>query len=232
MINIRFKLVIVFIMGFLFTGNLYSQIFYRIEADYTIKEKSSSGYENLMMGRVFYDKNQHQIVFNVQFPGKEILIVNDTATISANAGTYRKHMLGSNLIDFSVLNLFLNGKLEYFGLNNTPFKLEKVEKDDGLVISTWKLEDKYVNSPVSKMLLSQKDNNLYGLITFGPNDVIISKQIFSNYISVDGMNFPSRILQFSYMPDGTEVTKITTYKNVVINSSKNDTFYKYRYQHN
>lgn len=229
MINTPIKFIIVFVMGFLLSSDLYSQIFYRIEADYSVKEKSNNGYENLTMGRVYYDKNQHQIVFNVLFPDKTIIIVNDSATISVNKGTYKKHKLGENLIDFSVLNLFLNGKLEYFGLNNTPFKLEKVEKDDGLVISTWKLENKYVNSPVSKMLLSQKDNNLYGLITFGPEDKIISKQIFSDYISVNGLSFPSRIIQFNYSPDGTQVTKITTYKNVVINNPKNDTFYKCRY---
>ena len=94
------------------------------------------------------------------------------------------------------------------------------------------MADKYVRSPVSKMLLSQKDNNLYGLITYGQDDAIISKQLFSDYIKVDGMNFPSKIIQFSYMPDGTKVTRITTYKNVVINNSKNNAYYKYRYLHN
>ena len=43
------------------------------------------------------------------------------------------------------------------------------------------------------MLLSQKDNNLYGLITFGPEDKIISKQIFSDYISVNGTNITSTL---------------------------------------
>ncbi len=223
-----FKKLLIITMGFFVPIVLYSQVYYRIEADYTIKEKGPD-FENLMMGRVYFDKNQQQIVFDVQFPEKEILIVNDTASIKAITGNYQKHSLSNNLIDFSVFNLFLNGDLDYYGLNKTPFKLEKVEKENGLIISTWVLADKYVNSQVSKMLLSQKDNNLQGLITYGPKDVIISKQIFSNYIQINGMNFPGQVLQITYLPNGEETKKITTYKNVVLNNVKNDSFYKYKY---
>jgi hypothetical protein len=228
----HYKFITAIVMGFFMPIILHAQIQYRIEADYTIKEKNSSGYENLTMGKVFYDKNQRQIVFNVLFPEKEIIIINDTASISVKSGKFQKHELGGNLIDFSVLSLFLNGDLEYFGLSKTPFKLEKVEKDDGLVISTWVMANKYAKSPVSKMLLSQKDNNLQGLITFGPNDEILSKQIFSDYISVNGMNFPGQVLQIMYTPDGGESKKITTYKNVVINSTNNNAFYNYKYKRN
>ncbi|MBN2486507.1 MAG: hypothetical protein JXB34_11090 [Bacteroidales bacterium] len=219
-------------MGFLFPLVSYSQLYYRIEADFTTKEKSTSGYENLMMGKVYFDINQRQIVFDVYFPEKEVLIINDTATITVRAGKVKKHELSGNLIDFSVLSLFLKGELDYFGLKNTPFKLEKVEKENGLVISTWIMGDKFVNSPVSKLLLSQKNNNLHGLITFGPGDSIISKQIFTDYILVEGMQFPGRVLQFSPSADGSEFKKITTYKNIVVNSNKNDSFYKYIYRHN
>jgi hypothetical protein len=216
-------------LGFIFSVPLKAQLYYRIEADFSIKEKSSSGYENLMLGRVYFDKNVRQSVFDVKFPEKEILIINDTATIKAIERTYTKHVLGRNLLDFSVLNLFIQGNLDYFGLNNTPFELDKVEQDQGLVISTWVLKNKYVGSPISKLLLSQKDNKLNGLITFDNEGNIISKQIFSDYILVEKIAFPSRVLQISFFPDGTELKKITEYSNIIVNSKENESLYNYKY---
>ncbi len=226
----RTRIITVFlILGFIFSFSLKAQLYYRIEADFSIKEKSGSGYENLMLGRVYFDKNIRQSIFDVKFPEKEILIINDTATIKAIKGTYTKHALGSNLLDFSVLSLFIQGDLDYFGLNNTPFELDKVEQDQGLVISTWVLKDKYVGSPISKLMLSQKDNKLNGLITFDNKGNIISKQIFSDYILVENMAFPARVLQISFLPDGSELKKITEYSNIIVNSEKNESFYNYKY---
>ena len=216
-------------MGFLILQSSFSQLFYRIEADYSIKEKSTSGYENLMLGKVYFDRNIRQSVFEVKFPEKEILIVNDTCTIKAFKGTYEKHQLGASLLDFSVLSLFINGNLDYFGLDKTPFTLEKVENEKDLVISTWVLKNQYAKSSVSKMLLSQKNNKLHGLITFSNEDKIISKQIFSEYIAIENMFFPTKVLQISYLPDGTEMKKITKYSNIILNSNQNEEFYNYRY---
>ena len=223
------KFLLAIIMGFFIPRILFSQVLYRIEADFSIKEKRSSGFENLTMGRVYFDKNQRQIIFDIKFPEKEIMIMNDTAIIMANAGKYSKHSLADNLVNFSVLNLFLNGELDYYGLNSTPFKLTKTEKDSGLVITTWVLEKNTSKSSVSKLLLSQKNNELQGLITYGPGDFIVSKQFFSDYFPVGGMEFPGKVVQFSYSPDGSEVTKITSYKNVLLNNANNNSFYNYRY---
>ncbi len=227
--NTLYKILCIVFMGFFFLQSSYSQLYYRIEADYSIKEKSTSGYENLMLGKVFYDRNIRQSVYNVKFPEKELLIVNDTCTIKALEGTYEKHLLGTSLLDFSVLSLFINGNLDYFGLDKTPFTLDKVENENGLVISTWNLKNQYVNSSVGKMLLSQKNNKLHGLITFNEKDEVVSKQIFSEYISIENMYFPTKVLQISFLRDGTEMKKITKYSNIILNSIHNEEFYNYRY---
>ncbi|QQS49831.1 MAG: hypothetical protein IPM71_09390 [Bacteroidota bacterium] len=210
------------------TCQAVAQIHYRIEADYSLKEKSSTGHENLMLGRVYFDKNYRQMVFDISFPEKEILIINDTASIYALSNRHEKHMLSTSLIDFSVLGLTLNGQLEYFGLRETPFQLIKVEKDEGLVISTWELADKRIESGVRKMMLSQKDNRLQGLISFNTNDQIIAKQFFSEYILVSGLEIPSKVIQISYLPGGGEFKKITTYTNIKVNNQQNESFYRYK----
>ncbi len=211
-----------------FTYQAFAQIHYRIEADYSLKEKSSTGHENLMLGRVYFDKNYRQMVFDISFPEKEILIINDTASIYALSNHYEKHKLSTSLIDFSVLGLVLSGQLEYFGLRQTPYQLTKVEKDEGLVISTWELTDKRIESSVRKMMLSQKDNRLHGLITFGANDQIIAKQFFSEYQLVNGLEIPSKVIQISYLPDGGEFKKITNYTNIKVNNQQNESFYRYK----
>ena len=223
------KILTAIIMGFFIPRILFSQLLYRVEADFSIKEKRSSGYENLTMGRVYFDKNQRQIVFDIKFPEKEVMIMNDTSVIFTVAGKYSRHNLSENLIGFSVLNLFLNGELDYFGLNSSPFKLTKTEKDSGLVITTWLLDKTVKNSSVTRLMMSQKNNQLQGIISYGPDNSIVSRQFFSDYLIVDGMDFPGKVIQFSNLPDGTEITKITAYKNVLLNNANNNSFYNYRY---
>lgn len=224
------RLFIMLSMVFLFSSKGYGQILYRVEANFSIKEKSTSGYENLMLGKVYFDRTEDQIVFDVRFPEKEIIVINDTASINCIAGTYQRHNLGTSLVDFSVLSLFVHGNLDYFGLEQTPFQLSDVEEDDGLVISTWKLNEEQRRGSVSKMLLSQKDNNLHGLITFDPNDKIISKQIFSDYVQSQNLPFPSKVLQISYLSDGSQLTKLTQYSNVLVNAPGNEAYYNYKYK--
>ena len=226
-----FKRIASITMGLFLFSISQAQLFYRIEADFSIKEISANGNENLLMGKSYYDKNVRKIVSEIKFPQKEVMVITDSSITHINAGKKEPQKMGKAVIDFSVFNLFLNGDIDYYGLKNTPYELQGVEKDEDLVISTWILKDHFTKSSTQKMMLSQKDNKLYGLVTFDEKDYIVSKQLFRDYVEVEGMQFPSRIIQILYYPDGSQLKRITEYSNVILNSPLNNEFYYYKVPH-
>ena len=95
-------------------SNSYGQIFSRIEADFSLKEKRIDGSKSLTMGRVYYDKNAGQIVFDIKFPEKMVMVMNDTAMIQIKNNTVVSHNPANGMLYFTVFNLCLNGNLPYF----------------------------------------------------------------------------------------------------------------------
>ena len=100
-----------------------------------------------------------------------------------------------------------------------------IENDKGMVISTWKIPENTNNGEAGKLVLSRKDNLLYGLVTFDAEDNLISKQFFKNYINIHGMMFPSKIIQISYFKNEEKLKRITTYRNVKINEDQTKIYY-------
>lgn len=220
----KFVLLCLFIAA-LQNNKLNAQIYFRLEADITVKEKLASGKESLLVGKVYFDRNLRKIAYHFQFPEKECVVINDTASLNVYKGTYRGHKLGANLIDFSVYSLILNGNLEYYGLEKTPYKLTNVEEDEGMVISTWELEKKYHVKNAGKIMLSHKEGTLVGIINLDENNNVISKQLFSDYIKAGKLLFPQRIIQITVSPDGRESKKITSYSNITLNNMNNESSY-------
>lgn len=201
----------------------YGQIFSRVEADFSLKEKRIDGSKSLTMGSVYFDKNVGQIVFDIKFPESFVVVINDSLMLKIKDHQVVDRKLAQGIVYFSIFNLSLNGNLPYFGLKDSPYELTNIEKENDMVISTWdfpELKNK------GKMMLSQKNKKLFGVVSFAGQDTVISKQFFENYINIDGVDFPQRVVQFMYLA-GEEDIKITNYKNVIINNEENEEFYNY-----
>ncbi|MFW6019160.1 MAG: hypothetical protein ACOCPM_01140 [Bacteroidales bacterium] len=222
-----YKSVIIIILIFItFIPSSFSQTYNRIEAEFTVKEKKHNGEQQLSMGHVYYDQHYEKIVYNIYFPEKSKLVMTRDAMILIENDTVIKRQPASHLVKFSIFNLSIQGSLAYFGLKQTPFELKDVEQDGEMVISTWELPEDMVESK-SKIMLSQVNKQLQGIIIFDKNDEIISKQFFENYTTIKGLNFPQRVVQFSYVENGKKNTRITTYKNIKINQTGNEALYNY-----
>ncbi len=94
-----------------------------------------------------------------------------------------------------------------------------------MVITTWETP-KTENSKYLKLLLSQVDKKLNGLITFDDNDNILSKQFFEDYTIISGLDFPTKVVQFFYFNSNEEL-KLINYTNIVINNMKGEEYYNY-----
>lgn len=215
---------ILFIIQFVVL-NVFSQNFFRFEAEYSIKEKSTFDSPMLNMGKLYFDLNNRTIVYVIKFPENEIVVMNDTSVTKIADNEVKEVIHVNNFIDFSIFSLILNGQLSYFGLKNTIYTLSDIEKDQGMVITTW-LPPEKMKDIKGKMLLSQIDNRLNGMISFDTGESIISKQFFKDYIVVDGLEIPTTVTQFFYT-GMEEAIKLTTYKNIKINNLNNEEFYNY-----
>lgn len=219
-------LLLFFILSFFINSSAFCQQFYRIKADFSIKENKPDGQSQLIMGKVYYDKIYKKIIYDITFPEKGILVITDTIIYKIENNKVLSKVPTGNLNDFSVFHLSLNGDLTHFGLSNSPYTIGTVEKKENLVITTWNPPAHY-NHLLGKTVISQKDKRLYGLVFFTPKEEIIGKQFFREYINLNGLEFPSEMVQVTFF-EKKEYYKITTFKNIEIDEFKNENLYNYK----
>lgn len=206
--------------------NAQKEIYYRIRADFSIKEKSTDGKSSLTMGQVFYDKLKKKIVYNIRFPEKELWLFKDSLMYKIQDKKHEKKPLVPGFIEFSIFNLALNNTLKDYGLKKTMFSLGNVTKEGDMVISTWVPKKEY-DHLLGEVKISVKNNKLYGVIFYNSKKKMIGKQIFSDYITIQGFEFPTQILHFAYLENSQEIHQMTTFKNIKINDWNEAFYYDY-----
>lgn len=229
-----FSLRIIKIYSFILSSFFFSQIsqgqeFYRIKTDFSIKEKTPDGKSQLIMGKAYYDKTARKIIYNITFPEKETIVVTDSFMIRIIDSKVIDKKRSQSTNEFSVFHLCLNGNLSNFGLKNSPYTIENIEKEEDMVITTWMPPVNYRHL-LGKALLSQKEKKLFGLVLFNPKDIVVGKQFFKKYINVNGLEFPSEVIQITYV-DKQEFYKITTFKNITVDDIHEDNIYNYPVSH-
>ena len=162
----------------------------------------------------------------MSFPEKEIWVQKDTLLykIIDSKVVSKQHIPAG--IEFSIYNLVLNGNLADYGLRKTRFKIKKVEKGDGSVISTWEPpaeSKKYLGD----ILLSNVNQQLNGIVFKNNAGEIITRQFFRNYIKVKGLLFPQEIVKENYV-NGQKVYELTTFTNILINDLSGENIYNYK----
>ena len=219
------KHIILLILIIICCSVIKGQIFFRIEADFSIKEKSSDGKQSLTMGRVYYDKNIKKLLYKINFPEPGMMIIYDTTIYQITNNRIVNKTSTLNLTDFSVYNLCLNGELPYYGLKNSPYKLTDIQKDSSMIITTWEIPP-VINPGKGKLILSQVDKKLNGLVSFDPDNNILSKQFFRDYVNLNGLEFPTQVINYLYLNIDEDI-KITTFKNIIFNNLEDEIYYNY-----
>jgi hypothetical protein len=191
-----------------------------------MKEKKPDGTSSLVIGKVYFDKNYNKVVYVIDFPDKQTVIMHDTSFYRIEGKKIVEHKKVPNTNDFTIFNLCLNGKLINYGLENSIFKPTKVEKENNMVITTW-VPDSKMAKKMGNVMLSVKDKKLFGVIIFSPKNEIIEKKFFNKYINANGLLFPSEIVEIRYY-EGKEYYKVTTYKNVVVDENGKEDIYNYK----
>ena len=131
------------------------------------------------------------------------------------------------LNEFSVFHLSLNSTLSYYGLKEARFTISKVEKEGDLVISYWNIPQ-HVRKMIGSIAVAKKGNSLHSVIIVGPEDKILSKQFFQEYIQIGGFEFPGKIVQIFYNDEGQKSYQVMEFENIVLNETENEENYHHR----
>lgn len=203
-----------------------AQDFFRIKADISVKSKKADGSEQLTMGTVYYDKNYKKVVYDLVFPGHEVIVIRDTMLFQIKEGKVVDTMTTMIMPEFTIFHLALNNKMKDYGLDGSFFTLDNVEKDGELVISTW-IPPKEGMGVFGNVMIANKDRKLNGVVFFHADGRILGKQFYEEFTNVKGLDFPQRVVQFSYEEDEKKNTQLTTFKNIKVNDTQASHYYNY-----
>ncbi len=217
-----------FLYLLLFPGSLSAQDYYRFTADFVIKEKLDDEASQLITGKVYFDKYVKKLVYEVQFPEPSVIVMQDTLLYKLRDGVVEEIKSIPPLAENSVFYQLLERKTKNFGLNDpgSGYVLSNVEKVDDQVISTY-VPVEELKTIFGTVLISIKKGQLYGVVIKSKEGEILSKQFFRKYVNVLGLEVPTEMIIFNFLPSGQTHKKITTFKNVRINENENDFMYNY-----
>jgi hypothetical protein len=218
------KIILTITVAFFLLTPISAQQFFRVKTDFSIKQKNADNTNSLTMGTAYYDKTTKRLTYQISFPEKEVWVFKDTLMYVFKNGKFFTKKRSIMIPEFTIFHLALSNNLADYGLKNTAFKVEKIEKDKGMVITTYKPSGKMAMG-IGKIMLSSIDKKLNGVIFYSPKNEMSSKVFYKNYINVKGLSFPTTVTQFTYIK-GENISQ-TTYKNVRVDQMGDEEFYNY-----
>jgi hypothetical protein len=218
------KLLIPFII--LLSASMQAQNYYRLRVDMTVKKRYPDGKFTLNKGTIYYDNVTGKLVSDVWFPEKETYVmINDMLYIIKDNKLFNISKNPSPP-ETTIFALVLKNAIQYYGLENSGYKLTDVEEDGGLVISTWMPPDNF-KEVVGKILIANQNGLIKGIIFYNTENKIVSKQFFEDYQNISGIMFPTKMVHFFYDEQGNETIQKTEFKNIKIDEEGNDRFYDF-----
>lgn len=220
------KIYILAVLGLgLFGYSAIAQSFYRIKGEFSIKSKSTDGKSQLTMGTFYYDKNFGKLIYKNTFPAKDVWVTYDTVMYNIVNDRVVRKILVPPLAQFSVFHLALTSQINNYGLKQSGFTIQKVEKAQDMVITTW-IPPAYLKKMFGKVLTSIRSNRLNGIVFMDAKGNVLRKQFFNNFTNVKGVEIPLEIIDMTYA-NGRESYQVTTYKNIVIDEVADYVVYNY-----
>lgn len=205
-------------------GALQAQDFYRISAAFSVKSQGDS-LGNLTMGRLYYDENIGQLIYDIRFPQNQTWVFSDSSIFRYQGDSLMDATVGASVAEFSLFHLALNNDLRHYGLEGSIYHLENVEKEGDMVISTW-LPPGTLSSALGKVLISTKKNRLFGIVFFNADGEVIRKQFFRKYQNIKGLEFPTELIDIFFLKDGKQYQK-TNYSEIRVNETDHPKRYRF-----
>jgi hypothetical protein len=205
---------------------LFSQIHYRIAADFSIKE-SDGKIENLSVGKIYYDLSKDILVYSMHFPEKLDWVITDTSFFVFRGEKIENRYSIPKINTENILHLSLINHLNDFGLSNTNlYKLLKTTYESGLIISTYEPKTSNLKKTLGKVIISLKNGNFNGIVFFNSEEKIVKKLMVQDSQIINGIFIPNKILEIIYS-NNIETYKVTSFSNFRLNENENEKYYNY-----
>jgi hypothetical protein len=133
--------------------------------------------------------------------------------------TVFKKLIIPDLNQYSIFNMVIEGTFINFGLENSNYEVSEVNFTDNNLITVWNATNK--KSEINKIITSNSENKLNGMIIFDRKDNILTKYFFDNYIFYNDISIPCEIIKIIYF-ENNEYYELTTFKNFIFNNSNNN----------
>ena len=200
---------------------------YRIKADFSIIQ-SNKEIDIIQSGTLYYDLNNKKLVYNMFFPENIDWVVHDTSFYTIIDKKIVSILTVPEINKENIIHLAITNNLNDFGLSKIKLYdiVNVASGDDGMVITSYKPNIYKKDLELSEIIISNKNNLLYGVVFLGKNKEILKKIIIENYTKIKGFNMPSRILEINYS-DKKEIYKITKFSSFIVNENENENFYNY-----
>ncbi|MBW6500518.1 MAG: hypothetical protein K0B05_03910 [Bacteroidales bacterium] len=203
-----------------------SQEYFRIRADFTVKISNSDGTKSLTRGTLYYDKNIKDLIYDMTFPRVEKWISRDTSLYKFRNDSLIQRTTIPSINEFTVFHLALNAGLNDFGLKNSVYAIQKVEKKGDLVLSYWQIP-KQASVLIDHVVIAKKSNRLESVIMVDNTQRILSRQFFRNYIRIGAFEFPQQIVQIlDNRITGREDYQETEFRNITVNDLSDNKMYQ------
>ncbi|MCF8363166.1 MAG: hypothetical protein K9G70_11145 [Prolixibacteraceae bacterium] len=221
-----FKTVLLSIFLSVISSLSFGQYAYRLQADILTKTRMPDSTFQISNGEIHYDKNYRKIIFDFTFPEKEKVVLFDTTMYHFNNDTLVKTSKNMLIPDQSVFHFIMSGNLSNFGFEDANFEATSIDKENGLVITTWTPPD-MLKEHISKVLVATKEKQLYSITLFNADKQVMNRQILKAYQWIENIEVPHEILIATYTDSGT-MYQIISLKNVKLNEEGNDDAYNYQ----
>jgi hypothetical protein len=201
----------------------------RIQVDFSIKEKKGDGKGLLTMGKLYYDIKEKKIVYLLKFPEKEVWVEDPKNSYYITGDKLIKKEKNPIAPDNSLIHMCLTNTLFDYGLTRSPYyKVSLTEKTDTSETVTYRPLTKSTEL-YGKIILYHQDHKLVSMLLYDDKAKLTGKLFFKKYQLTGDLTMPMEILTITYPDDkGTEDFQLTTYSNVLTDSSLEDATYKYK----
>jgi hypothetical protein len=193
---------------------LSAQNFFRVSADFSIKETYGDSLSRLTMGRVFFDQNERKIVYRISFPETQTMVMSDTMVQTTQGDSVVTAKSVPRLIDFSLFNLILKDELNNFGMQDSFFRKASVAREGDLIVTTWTPSER-LQGLTGQVQIARQGKLIYGLVLYDRDDQVVARRFFRDYDLQTGLPFPKEMIQI--LEGETKSYTVTTFSNVRFN---------------
>jgi hypothetical protein len=203
----------------------FGQGYYRVSAEFSVKETYGDSLSRLTIGTLYFDQANRQIIYDIRFPEKEMIVVGDSVVMELKADTVLINPSAPGIIDFSLFNLILKDELSDYGLDDSLYQKASVERQYDLIVTTW-LPGERLKGLTGEVQIARKGKLLHAILFKNVAGELIGKQFFRKYDFSFGLPFPQEMVQI-LSPGEAESYKVTTFSHVRFNEPNDAGIYSF-----